>query len=842
MLAAGFLTLFTRLPSVLSVVVFGLFSAALWVWAIPQARRGALSLGVRLRRAAADALRRRRANRWIVLRDFGLACVGLVLALMGIAGQWAALALTSALLALITGILIAQLVPTLPGRLRRAAWHALRGAGRAVRTAQAPLPELSEETLRARRLNVLRHAVEIVLILAVIWDFTAVLRVDAPEMRLYGKEGEYLTASAYTASMYLHTYGYIPLWQPWLEHGEPLVTGPFSFVLNPISTMPSLITNGVHGLKLSVVLYTLLAGLGGWVLGLSLGLGTVGRVLLGLLMAGRGSMHAPLSAGFFQLASSQAYMPWIVFAALATFRYKDRRWPPVLLAVTITLLLWAGNLWYTLPMVITVGLLALVLLVFLPGRRIDWHAIGRLAFAAALTLGLSAITLIPMWATRAYILHPEEKGSGPHVPLATLLRFYVRPERAGELLPGGIATFYAFVVPVWFLLLLFVYIPPVLPTFFTHPARRDSWRIWLVGGSLIVLATLWAMGGTPLFDWLYAHIVLLREWRFTGRALAIGAFWIAVLVAMRADAIAHFLTSPAWRQRFRWLILVQAVLVIAFGAACWRAARQVTTQWGRLGLLYARSESDETCIGWLRAEHPGEELSVFRGDYDAVYAFLDYKVRLFNVEVAYHALPRSSILPDLNLRAALPQYGVVWIEDVRNYLIAHGFQPVPGSPRPAEDQPCAYSQRRAYPYAFAVPAQLVPGVIAPELVTPLAVTDRKPDHIRLDVLAQPSQSLIVVVDELAFPGWHARIDGQRVRVESIGGLIGVVVPPLSESGTKQRITFDFRPALFVECAWITLAVIAFCVLYLLRAERVLKRLRPRSHLTSQNAKSSSLID
>ncbi len=823
-LALGFL-LFARLSSVLSVMVFGVFSVALWVWAIPQARQVAVRFGVTVRRSAVQGVRRRRANRWIVLRDFGLACVALVLALMGIAGEWAALALTSALLTLIAGILITQLYPTLLGRILRGTWHALRSVGRATWAAQAPLAEPPEETPRARRLKLLLHVVEILLIFAVIWDFTALLRVDAPDMRLYGKEGEYLTASAYTASMYLHSYGYIPLWQPWLEHGEPLITGPFSFVLNPISTMPSLIYGGVHGLKLSVVLYTLLAGLGGWALGLSLGLGTVGRVLLGLLLAGRGSMHAPLSAGFFQLASSQAYMPWIVFAALATFRHKERRWPPVLLAVTITLLLWAGNLWYTLPMVITVGLLAIVLLVLLPGKLVDWHAIGRLAFAAALTFGLSAITLIPMWATRAYILHPEEKGSGSHVALATLLRFYVRPERAGELLAGGVATYYAFVVPVWFLLLLFVIIPPFLPVVFIHPARRATWRIWLAGIGLIVLATLWAEGGTSLFDWLYAHSALLRQWRFVGRALAIGAFWIAVLVALRADAIAHFLTSAVWRQRFRWLIVVQVLLVIAFGVACWRAAGQVTGQWGRLGLLYARSESDQTCIGWLRAEHPGEELSVFRGDYDAVYPFLDYKVRLFNVEVAYHALPRSSILPDLNLRTVLPQYGVVWIENVRDYLVAHGFQPVPGSPRPADNEPCAYSQGRAYPYAFAVPARLVPGVLAPELVTPLAVTERKADHIRLDVLPHPNELLIVVVDELAFPGWHARINGQRVRVESVGGLIGVVVPPLGELGTAQRITFEFRPALFVACAWITLAVIAFCILYLLRAERVLRRLK-----------------
>jgi hypothetical protein len=85
---------------------------------------------------------------------------------------------------------------------------------------------------------------------------------------------------------------------------------------------------GQQGIKASVVLYAIFTGWGGWFLGRVLGLGSLGRVLLGLLLVGKGYTFAALNAGFFQLAASQAYMPWITAGIVGIFRQPDRRWPP----------------------------------------------------------------------------------------------------------------------------------------------------------------------------------------------------------------------------------------------------------------------------------------------------------------------------------------------------------------------------------------------------------------------------------------------------------------------------------------------------------------------------------
>jgi hypothetical protein len=118
-----------------------------------------------------------------------------------------------------------------------------------------------------------------------------------------------------------------------------------------------------------------------------------------------------------------------------------------------------------------------------------------------------------------------------------------------------------------------------------------------------------------------------------------------------------------------------------------------------------------------------------------------------------------------------------------------------------------------------VRADFAPEMISPRMVTALPVADRKPDRITLWASSDPKSPVYVVIDELAYPGWQGRIDGKRAHVESIGGLTGIILPPGTATHT---VVFQFRPTLFLHSAWITLLTIAFVVLYLLRAERLVR--------------------
>jgi hypothetical protein len=761
---------------------------------------------------------------WVrVVGILSLIFILLIIAFSFLAGQYGLFAI----LLLLMGVMALSIAFQAQPQLHVIAWNWLRWHLSQMRREQHIAQRAPHK--QRQRLVPLLFLVELAIITYVALDVTKEFRQDNPDMRLRGYEAEYLTSSAHQAYLGLHEYGYIPLWQPWLENGEPLITSPFAFVMNPLSSVPSLIYGGLKGIKISVVVYVVFGGVGGWFLGRVLGLGPLGRTLLGVLMVGKGYTHAALSAGFFQLAVSQMIMPWIIAGTVATLRHKDRRWPPVLLAVMATLLLWAGNIWYTLPMTLSVGLVVLVDVPLKRGHWVDWAALRWIAWAAVLIVGLSAIVLLPLWTQREYVAHPEEENrGGAQVELTSAIEQYYDgdPEvyYRGEG-PGRPQTYYSFITPFWFLVLIFVMFPPVLPPFFHHPAFPGTWRLWLASVLLITFFTLWGAGGSPFIALLYDNISLIQEWRFVGRALAAGAFWVGLLVAIRVDALAQIILNPYWlRTRLRSTVIraAQTLLILVLIWSSARAAHEVTSQWGAFGLLDEVDQAEDICISWLREQYPDKPLSVYRHGYDAVTTYLDNEVRLFNIEVAYHAQSRSLTVGGIWLPHTLPEYAIVWTRAQRIFVSGAGFEVMKDSPTPHEGFNCLYHKEDSLSYAFAVPLSALGAPskeIDPARTQPLTDFSRKPGKITLQATRDPKEILVIVVQELAFPGWHVWVDDRPVQLESAGGMIGLLLPPGDDVHTLR---FEFRPAIFFQSAGLTVLTCLFCILYLLRADRVVR--------------------
>ncbi len=647
--------------------------------------------------------------------------------------------------------------------------------------------------------------------------------------RLYGGEEEWLTSSAQFAALSLRRYHYLPLWQPYLESGEPLIGSPFSFVLNPFSTVPSLLLGGVNGIKIAVIVTAILAALGGWVLGRVLGLGSLGRVTLGLLMLGKGNMVGMIGSGYFQLGVTQAYFPWIVAGMLAVLRYKRRRWPPVLLALSFTLMFFGGNIWYTLPMLICMIALTVAYTLHPRARRIDWAALRRVTFAAALTIGLSAALLLPLWFNRGRIGdHPDDQTGGfPADPVKVVEQFYNGSKdlylRGGA--PGQPEFFYSYISPAWFLLLIFVAVP------FGRPFRyRSMSRLW--GVALIVggVCLLWGMGGHDIMRWVYQHVPGLGQWRFVGRALAVTSFWLGVLIALRVDALWCQINRARWRRGRRWLVRwpvrgVQFAVSMALIAASLVAARDVVRKWTEFAGLVDVDQLDTPCLDWLRDHHSDDlALTVYRYNYGLVTPFLDEGIRLANIEADYMPIPLPSTQGVFDWTNLLPRYGLTWDENIRQFLYNHGYTMLADSPDTFHNQyPCLYVKEDAFPYAFAVSQMMLLQGQGPTLtsddVQPVDVYRRLPDRITL-VIQSSVEPLVLTVQERAYPGWQVIVDGQRTKLESVGGLIGVVLP---DDGNWHTVLFRYRPPLLFLGSAITLVTAAFVTLYLVRAEGLWRR-------------------
>lgn len=692
------------------------------------------------------------------------------------------------------------------------------------------------DTVRGERSTVLRllmPAAEIGLIvvvaLAVNWNFIR----SAGFERVNGHELEWLTSSAHFAHLSLRDNGYLPLWQPYNNFGEPLIDNPFSFVLNPLSAGPTLLVGSVQGIKISSVIYGVFAGLGGHFLARVLGLGAAARLLLGLLMIGKGNMLAMIGTGYYQLGVAQAYFPWVVGSALAVLRQKQARWAVVLLSVMLTLMFWAGNIWYMLPMIFGVALLTVFHIVPWGGRRSDSAALRRMLLAAGLTVGLCAVTLLPILGSSDYIgRHPREVMAGWVTDPLLVAQQFVTGDRALfdlKIDPYQPQFYYSYVTPLWFLALLLLLLPPVgALRVLNNASLPQAWRIWVPGVIMLIGSFIWGVGGNPLMIWLYDTIPLLAQWRFVGRALAVTSFWLVILMALRLNSLWRLIYAPssitatlpektvrAAQSNLGALLLVVTAI----------AALQVDQAASFYAKTTGRETEDTTCIAWLRQQLPNDQLALWRLGYDLTTPFLDYRVRQVSIEADYAAFPVASSIGQIDLTRSRAKYAIGWHEEDRTWLRRDGYEPVVDGPR-SEGVSCLYRYPGALSYAYTIPLIDLETAFGEDLdahlTSPVNSFQRLPDRIRLLVNGNAEHALVVTIQEVAYPGWQVWVNGEATTLQSVGGQVGVLLP--SGAGSYD-VLFAYRPPLFFAGGIITLITWIAAVGYLLHADRLLKRIR-----------------
>lgn len=696
-------------------------------------------------------------------------------------------------------------------------------------------PERST-AVRLPRASVLLVGFELlILLVAALWATSAYF--PQADRQLPGYEAEWLTSPAYLSAESFRTNGYLPLWQPYLGSGQPTFEHPFSFLLNPINTLPSLAVGAQDGLLISVILSVILTGWSGWLLGRLLGFGTLGRVLLGLLCIGKGNLHAMLGAGNFQLGTAQAYLPLILAGTVALFRFRDRRWPIVLTAVAFTLLWWTGGLWYVLPTLIMI-LLVLGFQTFRrDGKRIlvDGAVIRRTVWMLALTVGLCTVTWLPLSANQtSLVIQSRADQTSTSVDTLRVIEQFFNGDPAlydRGLAPGLPQVFYSYVFPWWLLILIVV----LLPIRWLNAAPfPQTWRIWLPALLIIGYCVVWAAGSAPLLDYFARNFTALGYWHFAGRALALASLWIAILVALRLDGLWRAVVVKAtWIKRmpnvdqvesFKPLLAALLVLLAAVSAFdvlnMWSAflQQQPTRRDTQLTKTF-----DDDCLGWLRGQQVGLQSVLGPLDYSSVLAYTTNGLRRSNLDVDIEFAAQPSTLYAGDLLRLSPRYAVAQDEAQRATLKQRGYLELRASPPTENRTPCLYLKPNAVSYAYAIPSRVLGGYsdLNPLInlhTTPIQRVWHGADRIGLVVDALPSDSLVVTVQEITYPGWHVWVNDQAATLESVGGQIGVVIPP---GNGAVKVYFQYLPSVFFNGAWITLIVAGIGVLYLLRMDRLL---------------------
>ncbi len=713
-------------------------------------------------------------------------------------------------------------------------------------------PPLSPTTLPRLQWGLV--VVEIGVIVLTTYLTTRPFYESPPNFQLSGSESEWLTSTVAAAYTGLHETGRIPRWQPYLEKGEPVIENPFNFIFNPLSSGPSLLLGPVIGLRISVILGYFLAGLGGWFLGRVLGFGLVARVLLAMLLIGKGNIHAMMDSGYYQLALSQTYMPYVIGGVIAIFRWSNRRWPVVLTALAMALQFLSGNIWYVLPTAVGAVIVGCVLLIGTGKRWIDVVTLKRLILTAVFAVGLSAIVAVPVVLQFKQLgRHPNEVDAGWFVSVPNIVQLYFDPnpiqlitmrtpsdgnKETYRLLKDLDEFFYSFIIPAWFVALILFALP------LYRPISGRERRVWWIALILCILATLWGAGGKQPILWLYQNIPVLAQWRFVGRALGVATFWLAILVTMRVDNLWQNIKIADWpmllegpSRRVKYVPLVLGgVLLIATA----NAGAQVNDQWYKLNkIVHPIEPVSDRCITWLRTQHPNEPLAVWRQEYTSITTFLNNRVRTWSIGADFEMLSQPSTLgsPLINLNKVKPQYAQVDYYDQIPWATSNGYRVVLNSPRGAEVAHCLYERKDILPYAYTVSKAWFESMTEPEeepvvnlnAFSPVSLYERRGDQVALIVTEARKERTIVGVQEKAYPGWRVEVDGKPAQIESVGGQIGVILPVGDQ---PVQVYFVYDPVQPVIGGWITLITAGMCTLYLLVRRRSKQPSAPYESLTS----------
>nr|BBH91944.1 hypothetical protein KTA_01430 [Thermogemmatispora argillosa] len=572
----------------------------------------------------------------------------------------------------------------------------------------------------------------------------------------------------------------LPLWNPYFGGGLPLGADPLAALFYPPTQL-------VHFFSLRNYFFVLMTLHFLWA-----GLGTLllARRALGLprwpaLVAAVSYMATPrlishLGAGHVTIMQTVCWYPWLALAAWATVR-QPLRWGPAL-AVCVAMTLLAGHpqmAYYGLLMLGTVSLWLLVQQVWQSGWRPALLSAGCLLLACGLGVALAAIHLWPLWelmrySTRAYALHTKDQ-----ISLTQFLHALVDEP------PLGWLTWEGMIAPGLSVLCLAVF----------GIASRVR-KAWLLALGVILVASL-AMGQASKVYHVVQHLLPdFDRFRGLARIWFLGLLGIALLAGLGAAG----LTQPL--QRFSRLAgLATGMALLALVATNLVLLDQDYSQVGSVSLITTPSR---VALVAQQLAGTGRVYGVQENIPQLIAAQLELRLAdgadplLIGAYVQY--MDRAGGYYGTGYQQRIPYDGPNVHPDPRLLGLLHVTVLV--SKRPLHDSHLLLIGEIDGTFLYrnsldAGPAYLLrPG--SDGQPPSLAHYQRLPATIQLLRLQDDEQSFRVtsatggylVVATTAYPGWIAVLDGQRVPVQSFGGLM----PAIRIGPGTHTLSYLYRPA------------------------------------------------
>jgi hypothetical protein len=710
------------------------------------------------------------------------------------------------------------------GNLNVSQWELVRQAFWGVNRGNDAMDNINtthfQRRLKTSRLT--QFALEWLLIVLIAYAYSAgvLLNFDNARLQQTGEHNESSTLPL-LAEIGLSRYREIPLWNPYMLTGYPHVGDMLGHFWNPISTIPIMLWGGINGMKASIFLSFIVAGLGQWMFAYVMGLRRMFRLWSSILFMISGGLALLWRVGWYELLLGAAWFPWCF--GLYLLALQRHTWSSIfLVSAAVFMVISTGGGYYPIYLLVCMAVLfGVVCLRATPSEC--WRQIQTSVLVVLVGAGLSAVVIVPYLS--AYRL------SGRDVSL-DLTQYFSQPIQYGLMnymihtpewfnanvlgTAGGWNWFYIGWLPVAALALI-----PL--TLSQSPRRR--WVI-AISGILFLILIMWFANRFTLFKKIYDWIPFLYQLRFPNRLLIIAT---SPLLILSGQALEHtYRLSKIWVKNLKLVHSPagkrRSVLPAHYGVTLLWILGLLSTTKGVYDVNKSFAFIDQimnpkpfAALRWLK----NYDRSLYYVNIGGGIIYWDWTPAAYSLEV-----PMINFLYSRHLRTQELQRaeGSPFIAQAK-YQISLPDQTPPPNARQINDFEgvLVWEVPDVLPYAFSVQPSLIQqyNKLATDQVASIKVKLNGPNQ----VIAQgtPSRSGDVLVVLMSnYPGWKLLIDGKPAQVTPSNGYLGAKMLP-----GEHSYLFYFLPTQFIIGASISVVTLILILAILLASplRAMLQKLR-----------------
>jgi hypothetical protein len=630
----------------------------------------------------------------------------------------------------------------------------------------------------------------LIIVIAYFYGASTLLNFDDMKLQQTGEHPESATLPI-LAEVGLWRYREIPLWNPYMLTGFPHTGDMLGHFWNPVSTIPILLWGGINGMKVSIFLTFIVAGLGQWLFAYVMGLRRVFRLWSSILFMLSGGLALLWRVGWYELLLGVAWFPWCF--ALYLRALQKHTWPAIFLAgAAIFMVISTGGGYYPIYLLVCMAVIfAVVCLQAMPDERL--RQIRTSVLVVLCSAALSAVVIVP------YINVYRYTGRDVTVDLYQsfsqpiqygLINYVIHtPEWFNSTLlgtAGGWNWFYIGWLPVAALMLV--------PLAFSR-SPRQRWAI-LISGVLFLILLMWfANRFTPvkkIYDW----IPFLYNLRFPNRLLIIAASPLLILSALGLEHAYRLsmvwaknlklVYSPAGKKRssisahyvvtFLWIIGLISTTRVVY---------DVNQSFGFIDQLL--NPKPFAALKWLK----NYDKSLYYVNIGGGLIYWEWTPAAYELE-----LPMINFLYSRHLRSQDLQRADTspFVAQAKYQISLPDQTPPVNAKRIKEfDGVLVWQVPDVLPYAFSVQPTLIQDYtkLGTGQVSSVRVRINGPNQVIAKATPKRAGDVLVVLMS-NYPGWNLLIDGQPAQVTPYNGYLGAKMLP-----GEHSYQFYFLPVQFI---------------------------------------------